>query len=144
MYVTKGHLQGRGGFCKLHTTTSKREFDGGKRWKHSVCSSFHHLCVCELKGCLYYVHMKICLISLRTECERVWVGMFSMTWWCWMGGGEETVSLCLFECFCVVALCTGSSVLHPAQLRVVCGASPVIGYSALSSTAETSCTQRNR
>jgi len=89
--------------------------------KHSVCSSFHHLCVCEPKGCLYYVHMKICLISLRTECERVWVGMFSMTWWCWMGGGEETVSLCLFECFCVVALCTGSSVLHPAQLRVVCG-----------------------
>ncbi|KAG1939602.1 rho GTPase-activating protein [Pimephales promelas] len=38
-----------------------------------------------------------------------------------MGGGEESVSLCLFECFCVVALCTGSSVLHPAQLRVVCG-----------------------
>lgn len=64
--------------------------------------------------------MKICLISLRTggERERVWVGMFSMTWRFWMGGGEESDALCL--CACVLAFCTGSGILHPAQFRVAC------------------------
>lgn len=109
-------------FCKLHTVLHWRESLMEEREENTQSVVPSIICACEQKGCLYYVHMKICLISLRTEgeWERVWVGMFSMTCWCWMGGGEESVSLCLFECFCVLALFTGSNILHPAQIRVAC------------------------
>lgn len=72
------------------------------------------ICACGQKDCLY-VHLKICLISENSGRE---FGSGCSAWRdCVEWEGVRRVMLCV----CVrVALCTGSSILHPAQFRVAC------------------------